>query len=100
MVVPTGGGEAREVLRTDHYRIHTWTPDGNGIVYLKWVGEESALWQVSVEDGESRKIETGLEHVLALRLHPDGEHVVIYVYEDSAEVWMMEGFLPENAGTQ
>ncbi len=110
MLVPTGGGEARELLQIDGYRIHTWTPDGKGIIYLQFLeggapntpgwNHPRALRQVSVEDGAIRTIETGLDLVVSFRLHPDGEHVIIGVYEDGAEVWMMEGFLPEDDDTQ
>jgi len=104
MLVPTGGGEARELLHIDNYRIHTWTPDGKGLVIIKSEGggwnDPREVLEVSVEDGAIRTIETGLDLVVSFRLHPDGEHVIIGVYEDGAEVWMMEGFLPEDGGTK
>jgi anti-sigma-K factor RskA len=78
---------------------YIWAPDGKGIIVFKNVSKEKEqkceLWFVPAEGGEPRGL--GLTvggETRSLSLHPDGHRVAFAVRQPSAEVWVMENFLP------
>ena len=103
-ILPTAGGETREVLRggLETFTPHAWTPDGKTILFIKRTAtgtkdEKRELWQVASAGGEPRKINLGME-LRDLRLHPDGRRLVFTSGKNSKEVWVMENFLPSAKG--
>ena len=78
---------------------YIWAPDGKGIIVFKNVSKEKEqkceLWFVPAEGGEPRGL--GLTvggEPRSLSLHPDGHRVAFAVRQPSAEVWVMENYLP------
>ena len=111
-VVPTGGGEGRDVYTTPAPNFLTvvgglnWTPDGRYILFVRWDEEEQArgLWRISPQGGALKKLldgrEVGAARVEGLRwvrLHPDGRRIAFRSGISRGEIWMMEN-LP-GAGT-
>ena len=100
LVMPTAGGEAREVVRLEpgFGGAPSWTPDGRAFAFVKVAkGKEGQweLWRAAVEGGEQQRI--GLisaRQLYALRLHPDGRRVAITDVKVNLELWVMENFLP------
>jgi Tol biopolymer transport system component len=115
LLVPTDGGETREVMRIpsgvpaaslldnrgDVLNLPTWFPDGNSVLVRKrnTISHEPAeLWQVPI-DGQPRKLSGTHEwNVYAFRLQPNGSKLA-YVVGPTAdqprfsEVWVLENFL-------
>jgi len=98
-IVPTAGGEARDLLLgiLENFANHAWTPDGKTILFIKITasakGEKRELWQIPSAAGEPTKINIGME-LRDLQLHPDGRRIVFTSGTNSREVWAMENFLP------
>ena len=44
--------------------------------------------------GQARKLDLGLDKLRQLRIHPDGHRIAFQAGEFSAELWVMENFLP------
>jgi Tol biopolymer transport system component len=99
-IMPTAGGETRDILRgkLEMFAKHAWTPDGKTILYIKITAsgtkdEKRELWQVDSAGGEPKKIDVGME-LREMQLHPDGQRIVFTSGNISREIWAMENFLP------
>lgn len=103
VVVPVHGGEPKEVIRLDAPRqlnIHSWTPDGQGIlvkVSSQNGGEE--LWNTPINGGAPRKLDLKVEGMTPFSVHPDGRQIAYGLSERAKEdeVWVLENFLPAAA---
>jgi len=103
MVIPTAGGEPRELLRAQEpemISVPAWTPDSRHIIYARSVAGEKRrfeLWRISAEGGEPQNLGlamAGLEPY-GLSVHPDGRRLAFTAgTPDREEVWVLEGFLP------
>ncbi len=112
MVLPSAGGEARELLRVQEPDFISrqaglaWTPDGREIVFRK----NFELWGIPAPGGEPRKLapimplsEVGAADpssrkpagLVGLQIHPDGNRMAFTARGETNEVWVMENFLPE-----
>lgn len=99
-VVPTAGGEPRDLLKgkLETFARHAWTPDGKNILFVKRTAsgtksEKRELWLVDAAGGEPKKINVGREF-RDLQLHPDGRRIVFTSGTAVREIWAMENFLP------
>lgn len=65
----------------------TFSPDGRYVLYTARRGddEESALWAIPVDGGESRKVLEHPEGIGNFELSPDGKQVVVVMEEPIAE---------------
>ena len=118
--LPADGGEAKQVTRhATGVSQAAWAPDGLSIYFLAsdartadererdrlrddvYTFEENFkqrhLWNVSVADGEEKKLTDGPWSVLAYRLAQDGRQIVVHrapspLVDDSArsEIWVMD----------
>ncbi len=104
-VVSITGGEPRELARVSWCRAIDWTPDGRHLIYGQDPNfgqepieeEHHEFWRVAVEGGEPQKLGPAVKGRLSrVRLHPDGKRLALVVNDFSAEVWVMENFLPES----
>jgi Tol biopolymer transport system component len=107
MVIPTVGGETRELLRSkegQEVRPIAWTPDGLiYALYLYGSGIEedstqpqSELWRMSLGGGAHQKLDVPIktQHWI-VSFHPDGQRVAFIKGELKWELWVMENFMPE-----
>ena len=100
MLIPSAGGQTRELVRWDEtpgviWGV-AWTPDGKGILFVlrRDINDDTTmeLWYVLTDASPPRKImEADLGGWSGLRVHPDGRHIVF----DAAarrdfELWAME----------
>jgi Tol biopolymer transport system component len=107
-VMPTAGGEPRELLRLkdpERFCGSRWTPDGRYILFgtrKRWSpdhpDEPVELWRIPAEGGEPQKLLAmdGLlviDRLLNLSIHPDGQRIAFTGGKEEAEVWVMENFL-------
>jgi len=108
LVMPTSGGEPRELLRLDQETegwatySFTWTRDGNHLLFSKRVAEPtvpSELWRVSAAGGEPQSLGLVMWGRGGVRAHPDGRRITFtnQTYRNN-QLWMMENFLPQPSG--
>ena len=106
MVMPSGGGEARELLAVKDPVVispFTWTQDGQGVLFRRNSdfnnrhdqNLKEELWRISVEGGEPQKLELEMDRLRHLGIHPDGKRIAFAAGRFQAEVWALENFLPK-----
>jgi Tol biopolymer transport system component len=103
-LIPVQGGEPRVLVRlqeTDHiapFSDMAWTPDGKYILFIKIQGDPQQhlheLWRIPAEGGTPQKVGISMKLLRGLRVHPDGQHIVFTAGLPTAEVWVLENFLP------
>ena len=94
-ILPIEGGESKEVVNLVKVDMHDeldWLPEGKKIVYAS----NGKIWIVSINDGESEEIKTGLDaQVSHLSCSPDGKKIAFTAYSGGdQELWLIEDFLP------
>jgi len=103
-VMPSMGGEVRELLRGDNSLIlHksgtiAWTPDGRNVLFVRPTSPNSSkteLWLIPIQGGEPRKLELMAENMHDLCVHPDGRHIAFTAGQTKSEIWVMKNFLPK-----
>jgi Tol biopolymer transport system component len=106
VLIPVAGGEMREVFRAEppdrfaNFQGMPWTPDGQGFLVRKRLGQSgSEIWHVPLA-GAPRKLDvdtTGWSYgaVGPLSLHPDGRRLAFLQSSNrpASEVWKLEHFL-------
>ena len=109
-VIPTAGGEPRELLRVQaperiNGNVVAWTPDGRYVVFGKQTqteedaqGSTTKFWRVPAAGGEPQMLGLAIEDPLDLRFHPDGRRITFTSRVDIDEIWVMENFLPPTEG--
>jgi len=118
-VVPTAGGEPRELLRLGEgkefsaYPALAWTRDGSQLLFSKSVavsGEKQSrvsqvsgsghvsrteLWRIQPSGGEPQRVGLAIDGTFQdLNIHPDGKQFAFSARENNEEVWVLENFLP------
>lgn len=103
MVLPTAGGEPRELLRgqkPESISVPAWTPDSRYLIYARSVTGKKGkfeFWRISAEDGEPENLGLVMEGLLpyGLSVHPDGKRIAFTAgTERSTEVWVLKDFFP------
>jgi Tol biopolymer transport system component len=108
MVVPTDGGEAREVWRMkkrgEQISTIDWMPDGKELIFVSYQLPDRTIdetWRIAVDGGEPQKLGLSMERMHWLSVHPGGQKVVFSSIQRIKDVWMMENFLPaEDKGSK
>lgn len=106
-VVPTSGGEPRELLtvqRPEGVTTVAWSPDGRQLLFgrdnVAKQGLATDLWRISAEGGEPQKLELTVEGMRELRMHPDGRQIAFSSFRLRREVWALENFLPASRASK
>ena len=102
-VMPAAGGEPRDLFKLkESERITTfvWTADSREVLIAKTLSSAQEpsfeLWRIPVEGGEPQSLGgLAMEYIRGLCVHPDGRRIAFTAGDDSAEIWVMENFLPE-----
>jgi hypothetical protein len=108
MVVPTDGGEAREVWRMkkrgEQISTIDWMSDGEELIFVSYQLPDRTIdetWRIAVDGGEPQKLGLSMERMHWLSVHPGGQKVVFSSIQRIKDVWMMENFLPaEDKGSK
>lgn len=97
LVLPTQGGEAREIFRsTGDFQIPNlaglaWTPDGREILVVKaGAGTDDELWSLSADGGTPRPVGLRATRLMKPTLHPDGRQVAFQAGQRTWEIWALE----------
>jgi Tol biopolymer transport system component len=104
-LVPSAGGEARELFRGQGSPAFSstvnWTPDGRFLWFEKHILSKDPkappkieCWRVSPDGGNLQKLELNYQGS-QLRLSPDGRQIAFWTRQDTLELWAMENFLPK-----
>jgi Tol biopolymer transport system component len=98
LLLPVGGGEPREVLRspTKLSPRPSWTPDGRLIVTRD--GDRRELLLVPTSGGQPRVVDIPNYSFGGIHFHPDGRRVAYVGGTASSEVWVFEGLDAALAG--
>jgi len=103
-IIPSSGGEPRELYTCEPQKEQLmtleWTADGNYILLVKREIEQKKfnLWRLPIESGKAQQIDLGINNIIDLSVHPDGQHIALGTWQSQpAEVWVMENFLPTTA---
>ncbi len=103
LLIPTAGGEPRELLRAESPQLFwvsfSWVPDGRAVIVRKFLsesGDQSEYWLVPIGGGQPRKLDIDPRAAVAapIRVHPDGRQIAYVAGEAKIEVWVLENFLP------
>jgi Tol biopolymer transport system component len=112
LLIPVAGGEPRELMRAGSKAdsapsMLTWAPDSQSLLIRKRPSGENQsgeVWRALLDGSEARKLDEKLDPRLAtagIRLHPDGRQIAFTPdaltgagWARSAEVWVLENFLP------
>jgi serine/threonine protein kinase/Tol biopolymer transport system component len=100
VVMPSAGGEPREVARLDADEVNTglghvfvkWTPDCEHLLFPK---RQKELWQVNVDTGAQHQIGAVPGDLVDAAMHPDGRRIALTVQQGGSALWVMENFLPD-----
>lgn len=124
LLVPTAGGQPRELLRLTHpealFRPSSggWTADSSALIIQKYTGSRWELWLVPVTSGQPRKLDIDpelwragisnssnatplvLQGDAGFTLSPDGRSVALVMGKTAAEVWVLENLVPAQNATR
>jgi Tol biopolymer transport system component len=98
-ILPTGGGDAREVCKFDGLIAAmppTWSADGKYVIFCgrSSDSEKWGLWRVPGQGGELEKIDIETESTMDnLTVHPDGKRIAFSSRASKlkkAELWVVE----------
>jgi len=102
-IVPTQGGEARELLRnprTAGWFINgssslQWSPDGRYLFIITWQGDSGKLLRIPVTGGQIQELGLIANRPLSLTISPDGNRIAYGALSQASEyeIWVMENFL-------
>jgi Tol biopolymer transport system component len=102
--IPLPGGPPREIIKSKASAsgVSTpffWTLDGKRILFFvdasKGKDKKSELWSVPAEGGDPQSLGLTINvNPSSVSLHPDGRRLAFSFSQPSAEVWVMENFLP------
>jgi len=105
MVMPSTGGEAREVVRLQPGGEEgslsgvEWSRDGGHV--LASIGDSGdsfgvtpELWRIPAEGGQRHKVGLATQGWATLAVHPDGRRIAFTAGEPKQELWVMENLLP------
>lgn len=106
-VIPTSGGEPRDVVRYRHIGNHlvefTWSADGKFFLVprIENSSEDSewSLWRFRVSDGHGERLLSNCGRPTKTTVHPDGRRIAFAspgAKSQNAELWVVEHYLPEN----
>ncbi|MDA2925603.1 hypothetical protein MYX65_13315, partial [Acidobacteria bacterium AH-259-L09] len=97
LVMPVAGGDPRQLLRARNGELSgvEWMRDGRHLLVSAPNKPIPALWRVSMNGGQPRKLPLSLDRQGGVRLHPRGRQIAFTAGKTRSEVWVLENFLPE-----
>ncbi len=103
MVMPSNGGEPREIFRSDNVGFFSkfsgprWSPDGKYIYFVKWFSKKNdiELFRVSTQGGTPEPIGiVNSPHSFSIR--PDGKEIAFCApMESKTEIWVLDNVFAE-----
>ena len=84
-ILPSSGGEPRQITKATPSYYHTWSPDGKSIIMCAQRNENFDLYRVPVEGGEEVRLTTAAGYDDGPDFSPDGKW--IYFNSDRSGSW-------------
>jgi Tol biopolymer transport system component len=100
-IMPTTGGEIRELAESSTGGEYVWTPDSKQLLFAKfvagsgWGSSRQELWIVPASGGAPKNLNLESRMMWLLTVHPDGDRIAYTSDTSRAEIWVMENFLPD-----
>jgi len=102
MVIAPGGGQARELSKTESSRWIQqvlWAPNGKHLLFVQYNStphprDSMELWRIPVEGGEPQSVGLVGRRIHHMTIHPSGRRIAFNLQEYKPEIWVMENFLP------
>ncbi len=99
LIIDVATGKSREVLRLNDNvtTMIVWSHDGRFLIFGRYTGpdKKTELWKVPSGGGEMEKIGLTMGNIAVMSMSPDGKQIAFDVKSYSAELWVMENFLPK-----
>jgi dipeptidyl aminopeptidase/acylaminoacyl peptidase len=95
MIMPSGGGEAREVFQVREPSAVTdvaWSSDGRYLFFRQRDDGGTTIMRVPQDGGEAERMWQA-ERMGAWAPSPDGRQVAFWVQENEGEIWVMENLV-------
>jgi Tol biopolymer transport system component len=102
--IPVAGGPPRELVKSKDSASgvntkYVWSPDGKSLLLFmdasKGKEKKKEIWYVPAEGGDPQSLGLTMdENPSSVSLHPDGRRLAFSFSHPSAEIWVMENFLP------
>ena len=101
IVIPSTGGEARELLRVtspEFMLLQCWTADGSSLLVTrhdrsKPEGEQrDHTWRVPIDGGVATDVKLTGPGLQEIRAHPDGHRLALVFGAGNNEFWTVSGF--------
>jgi Tol biopolymer transport system component len=96
MVMPAGGGQAREILRLQEPCAVTdpaWSSDGRYLFFQQRDEGGTFIMRVPSEGGEVERMWEAPQRMWAWAPSPDGRQVAFWIEENESEIWVMENLV-------
>ena len=103
-IIPLPNGTPRDLIKSKDSAsgvgtAYFWSPDGKGLLFFmdasKGKEKKKEIWFVPAEGGDPQSLGLTInENPSSVSLHPDGRRLAFSFSQPSAEVWVMENFLP------
>jgi Tol biopolymer transport system component len=100
-IVPTAGGEPREVIRRAQPQglgLFVWGPDSRSLLLrVRSGGDKAELWRAFVDGAPAVRLDATLDtNIASASLHPDGRQIAFETRTPATptEIWVTENFLP------
>ncbi len=102
MIVPTAGGEPREIFRMkergEQISTIAWMPESQELIFASYRlprRDSYDLWRISASGENLQKLGVYKDSILWMSAYPDGKKIVFGSNHRIKDVWVMENFLPQ-----
>ena len=101
IVIPSSGGDARELLRVSRPEVMTlecWTADGSSLLVTRHdrskpqEEQREHMWRVPIDGGLATDLKLSGHGLQDIRAHPDGHQLALVFGGGDNEFWTVSGF--------
>jgi Tol biopolymer transport system component len=91
MIMPSAGGEARELASTENATMCGWTSDGRYLLFARRDKKNQTIMRVPRKGGQIEPLgQISDSRLRDLSPSPDGRRIAYWTQENEAEIWVLE----------